>query len=324
MSEEKNNPKTLMQAVSYFSKGDNAHNFMVNLRWPDGKVCCPRCGTDAVRAISTRKTWECKKCTTRKQFSVKVGTIFEDSPIKLDKWLAALWLIANAKNGISSYEIHRSLGVTQKTGWFMLHRIRLAMQTGSIVKDQMGGVVEVDESYIGGLARKMNNAQRKRTGIIGTGGANKTAVMGLLERGAKGTSRVHAEVIPRAKGKVLMPLVRKYVLKGSELHTDQNGAYSKAREDFNHKVVDHAQCYVKDGVHTNGLENFWSLLKRGIRGTYVSVEPFHLFRYLSEQVFRFNERKDNDQERFFKVAGSVFGKRVTYSELIGAGKRLPA
>ncbi len=190
MNEEKCTPKTLLQAVAYFAKDDNAHKFMVNLRWPSGVVRCPRCGTDAVRAITTRKTWECKKCETKKQFSVKVGTIFEDSPIKLEKWLAAIWLIANAKNGISSYEIHRSLGVTQKTGWFMLHRIRLAMQSGSIIKTKMGGTVEVDESYIGGLARKMNNTQRKRSDIKGTGGSGKTAIMGLLERGKKGESRV--------------------------------------------------------------------------------------------------------------------------------------
>ncbi len=133
----------------------------------------------------------------------------------------------------------------------------------------------------------------------------------------------NAEVIPAANGRELVPRVRKYVLKDSEVHTDQHGGYKRLAEEFNHKVVDHAECYVKDGVHTNGLENFWSLLKRGIRGTYVSVEPFHLFRYLSEQVFRFNERKDNDQERFLKVTSSVFGRRLTYALLTGENQLLP-
>lgn len=324
MNKETGNPETLMEAIQYFSEGDNAFNFMVNLRWPE-KVCCPRCASEKVGFVKTRKIWECKgEC--KKQFSVKVGTIFEDSPIKLAKWFCAMWLIANAKNGISSYELHRALGVTQKTAWFMLHRIRLAMQSGSIVKDKIGGIVEVDESYIGGKARNMHKNTKVRRGITGTGMKGKTAVMGLLERHGehKSVSRVIAEVLPNTPTKkALIGRVKKYVLKETEVHTDALNSYNDLSADFVHKVVDHAECYVKDGVHTNGLENFWSLLKRGIRGTYVSVEPFHLFRYLSEQVFRFNERKDNDEGRFLKVAGCVFGRKLTYAQLTGENQLLP-
>ncbi len=317
--------KTLQEAIVYFSKGENAFNYMKRLRWPDG-VCCPYCGTDRVTFLKTRKVWQCSKCTKRRQFSVKVGTIFEDSQLPLATWFSAMWLIANAKNGISSYEIHRALGVTQKTGWFMLHRIRKAMQKGSIVSDKIGGIVEADESYIGGLARNMHQNTKARRGITGTGMKGKTAVMGLLERHSveKGHSRIIAEVVPgRVNKRALAGRVRKYVLEGTELHTDALNHYKCLQSEYDHKVVDHAECYVKGNVHTNGLENFWSLLKRGIKGTYVSVEPFHLFRYLSEQVFRFNERKEDDKGRFEKVAASVFGQRLTYAQLTGENQFLP-
>lgn len=319
MNEDTKLPETLHEAIIYFSKGDNAHNFMVKLRWPDGKACCPRCGTSDVRFVKTRKIWECKHCETRKQFSVKVGTVFEDSPIKLDKWLSALWLISSCKNGVSSYEIHRALGVTQKTGWFMLHRIRLALQAGGIVNDKLEGTVEVDESYIGGLARNMHKSTKKRRGITGTGSVGKTAVMGLLERHSvkSKASRVVAEVIEKPTRKFSHGKVRQYVLENTDIHTDQGAHFDTLKQEFNHKVVNHAECYVKDNVHTNGLENFWSLLKRSIKGTYVSVEPYHLFRYLSEQVFRFNERKEDDHGRFLKAAAGLIGQKISYKELIG-------
>ena len=319
-----NFPKTLAEVIKHFN-ADTAHDFFVSLRWPDG-VRCPRCDSARVSFISTRKVWTCMDCKVKKQFSVKVGSIFEGSPIALDKWFAAMWMLTNAKNGVSSYEIHRSIGVTQKTAWFMMHRIRVAMQTGSFVRSKLDGTVEVDESYIGGLARNMHANTKKRRGITGTGGVGKTAVQGVLERHSGGHSKVIAEVVEHTRGSLLNANVRKYVLKGTEIHTDALPAYRELENEFNHKVVDHAECYVKDGVHTNGMENFWSLLKRGIKGTYVSVEPFHLFRYLSEQVFRFNERKDmdGDQGRFLKVASNVFGKRLPYRKLIGCEDALPA
>ena len=312
-------PKTLHQVIRHFD-ADTAHDFFVSLRWPDG-VRCPRCDSARVSFISTRKVWTCMDCTTQKQFSVKVGTVFEGSPIKLDKWFAAMWLITNAKNGVSSYEIHRALGVTQKTGWFMMHRIRVAMQTGSFLKDKIGGIVEVDESFIGGKARFMHKGKRKAQG---TGPVAMTPVMGLLERATKDrASRVIVEMLETTKKPELQANVRHYVLKGSTVNTDELKSYEGLSDDYTHQVINHAECYVRGNVHTNGMENFWSLLKRGIKGTYVSVEPFHLFRYLAEQVFRFNERKTDDQGRFLNTIGNVFGKRLTYKKLIGANDGLP-
>ena len=244
----------------------------------------------------------------------------EDSPISLDKWLCAFWLIVNAKNGISSYELHRSLGVTQKTAWFMLHRIRLAMQAGSFEK--FSGRVEADETYIGAKARFMH--KHKRTGK--TGMVGKTAVLGLLEREADGKpSRVRCKVLKRTRVADLDPSVRENVEKGSEVITDKLSSYYKLSDEYVHQVIDHAVSYAEGHVDTNCLENFWSLLKRGIRGTYVNVEPFHLFRYLDEQAFRFNERKDNDAGRFVKAVAGVFGKGLRYSSLIGkkSGDGLP-
>ncbi|HEY8900685.1 MAG TPA: IS1595 family transposase [Chthoniobacterales bacterium] len=326
MKVESEFPTTLQGAIKYFSDEEKAFEFMKNIRWPDGKVCCPRCGGDKVSFVSTRKLWTCKECKTKKQFTIRVGTILEDSPISYDKWICAFWLIANAKNGISSYEIGRALGVTQRTGWFMLQRIRLAMQSGSIIKEKIGGIVEVDESYIGGKARNMHKHTKIGRGINGTGMAGKTAVMGLLERHGPKHSRIIAEVLPKTPTKkALIGRVKKYVLLEAEVHTDALNSYNDLSKEFQHKVVDHAECYVKGNVHTNGSENFWSLLKRGIRGTYVSVEPFHLFRYLDEQVFRFNERKNEagDQGRFLKAMAGIIGKRLTWEKLT-ADSYLPA
>lgn len=280
---------------------------MVKLRWPNG-VQCPRCGDKTPRFVATRKIWECRECKEKKQFSVRVGTILEDSALPLDKWICAIWMIANAKNGVSSYEIHRSLGVTQKTGWFMLQRIRLAMKSGTIEK--LTGEVEADETFIGGKARNMHKGKRKGRG---TGGVGKAIVMGLLER--KG--RVVAKVVANTKRHTVQSEVHKHVEVGSAVFTDALASYDGLNSHFAHEAIDHAVCYAKGNVHTNGLENFWCLLKRSIRGTYVSVEPFHLFRYLDEQAFRFNERGGTDAERFVGATKGIFGRRLTYQQLIG-------
>jgi transposase-like protein len=304
---EKNFPQTLQQAILYFNDKETCTTFMAQLRWPEG-VTCPNCEGKEVSYLSTRFMWKCKAC--KKQFSVKQGTVMEDSPIGLDKWLAAIWLIANAKNGISSCEIHRALKVTQKSAWFLLHRIRLAMQSGTFEK--LSGQVEVDETFIGGLARNMHRDKRHAK-IHGTGGSGKVAVMGLLER----NGRVRAKVIANANQQTLHGEVRQHVEQGAELFTDGWKAYSGLNIDYIHQVIDHAEKYVDGQIHTNGIENFWSLLKRGIKGTYVSVEPFHLFRYLDEQTFRFNARKGKDADRFIQTVKQVAGKRLTYEELTG-------
>lgn len=309
-------PSTLMEAIRYFADADVCQEFMVTLRWGDGPVLCPNCGRNDVRYISTRRLWECKDKHPKRQFSVKVGTIFEDSPIALDKWLATIWLIANAKNGISSYEVAKAIGVTQKSAWFMLHRIRLAMQSGDF-GGKMSGQVEVDETFIGGLARNMHKDKRA-VKIKGTGGAGKEAVFGLLERhGPDGHSVVRTKHVASRRRNALSSEVRKHVEPGSEVMSDAFSSYRDLSRDFEHKFIDHAETYVNGHVHTNGIENFWSLLKRAIRGTYVSVEPFHLFRYLDEETFRFNSRKFDDAGRFSHVAASVVGKRLTYAELTG-------
>lgn len=302
-------PKTLLEAVQYFSDLDVAIQHVAATRWPDGPVC-PACGLVDPKHyyLKTRRVWKCRSC--KRQFSVKVGTIFEDSPVGLDKWLPAMWIIANAKNGVSSCEIHRAIGVTQKTAWFMMHRIRLAMQSGSIEK--LSGHVEADETYIGGKARNMHKSKRKEK-ITGRGPSGKVAVMGLLER----HGRVKTKIVPDTTSRTLQVEVRKNVQPGSEVHTDALRSYRGLDSEYVHNVVDHAERYVDGHVHTNGLENFWSLLKRGIKGTYVSVEPYHLFRYLDEQAFRFNEREYEDGDRFQKAIGSVSGRRLTYDELTG-------
>ena len=302
-------PKTLLEAIRYFSDLDVATDFVAKLRWPDGPVC-PKCGVVDPKHyyLKTRRVWKCRAC--KKQFSVKVGTIFEDSPLGLDKWLPAVWLIANCKNGISSYELAGHLGVQQKSAWFMLHRIRLAMQTGTFEK--LSGQVEADETYIGGKARNMHKDKRAEK-ITGRGMSGKVAVMGLLERHGK----VKTKVVPDTTSRTLQVEVRENVEPGSEVHTDALKSYRGLVPEYVHNVVDHAERYVNGHVHVNSLENFWSLLKRGLKGTYVSVEPYHLFRYLDEQAFRFNEREGVDGERFQKALGSVAGRRLTYSELTG-------
>lgn len=309
MEKQANFPKTLQEAIKFFSDADTCTTFMAQIRWPEG-VTCPYCKGKAVSYLSTRYKWKCMNKACHKQFSVKVGTVMEDSPIGLDKWLAAVWLITNAKNGISSYEVMRALGITQKSAWFLMHRIRLAMQTGTFEK--LSGQVEADETYIGGLARNMHRDKRDKK-INGTGGAGKVAVMGLLERDGK----IRAKVINDATQVTLHAEVKANVEPGAELFTDGWKAYGGLHKDYIHQVIDHAEKYVDGQIHTNGIENFWSLLKRGLKGTYVSVEPFHLFRYLDEQTFRFNERRGKDADRFIKTVRQIAGKRLTFDELTG-------
>ncbi len=309
-------PETLIEAIKYFSDPDVCLDFVAKLRWANG-VACPTCGSTDVRFIKTRRIWECKSQHPKRQFSVKVGTIFEDSAIGLDKWLAAIWMIANAKNGVSSYEVARNLGVTQKTAWFMMHRIRLAMGTDSC---KLSGTVEADETFIGGKSANMHKSKREKI-IKGRGTVGKVAVMGLLERHGHGDepSKVQTKIIADTSRQTIPPAVRQHVKAGSNLITDALSPYSDLDKEYVHEVIDHAEAYVRGHVHTNGIENFWSLLKRAIRGTYVNVEPFHLIRYLDEESFRFNSRKVDDVNRFQYVVSGITGKRLTYNELIGNG-----
>ena len=304
-------PKSLQEAVVYFSNPDNCIDYIAIRRWPNG-VVCPGCGATKVSFNANRRTWKCGSHHPKREFSVKVGTIYEDSPIPLDKWLTATWMLTNCKNGVSSYEIARDVKVTQKSAWFMLQRIRLAMQD-EFFGSKLGGEVEVDETFIGGKARNMHLSERKRR-ITGTGTKDKTAVMGILERGGE----VRTVVVGSRRKNVLQTEVKKHVEAGAAVYTDALLSYDGLASEYAHQVIDHASQYVDGRVHTNGLENFWSLLKRGISGTYVSVEPFHLFRYLDEQTFRYNNRKDMENADRFKLALSqIVGKRLTYAEVTG-------
>lgn len=309
-------PEGLLAASRYFQDLQTCIDFMVAVRWPKG-VTCPRCGSKEVTYLENARVWKCRTKHTHQKFSAKVGTIFEDSPLSLSKWLPVVWMVANCKNGVSSMEIHRGLDVTQKTAWFMLHRVRLAMQTGTFMKmGGGGGVVEADETYIGGKARNMHKADKKRKLEGGRGGAGKELVMGLLDRE---TGKVKLSHIVGRDRETIHAEVRESVYKGSKLYTDELASYTGLEPDYVHEFVNHAEEYVRGNVHTNGMENFWSLLKRGLKGTYISVEPFHLFRYLDEQAFRYNERKhtDGDRGRFIQLMTQITGKRVQYKELTG-------
>lgn len=323
-------PKTLREVIRYYKSEENCIRTVAEMRWPNG-VSCPACGHRQHWYLEKQRRWKCKECW--KQFSCKVGTIFEDSALPLDKWLIAMWLLANCKNGISSYEIGRSIGVSQKAAWFMLHRIRLAMKQGSIEKiGGPGKEVESDETYIGQKSRNMHKSRKLRLAQAGNQRfdsentmspryVGKTAVVGMLDREAR---KVRANVVPNVKRQTLQALILGNIEHGSKLYTDQAVVYGKSLSNkYTHEMVNHLEGYVNGRVHTNGLENFWSLLKRSLHGSYVAVEPFHLFRYVDEQVFRYNHRKHDDgskmtdRERFELVLSQIAGKRLTFAEVTG-------
>ena len=326
-------PKTLQQAIPYFADPDRCFEFLKARIFPDGAVC-PKCQSKEVRFIATRRLWECKSNHPKRQFSIKVGTIFEESPIPLDKWLTAIWMIANCKNGVSSYEIHRAIGVTQKSAWFMLHRIRVALRTGSFEKiGGEGSEVEVDETFVGGKLKNMHKDKQARYRALSAtdyvkGTTGKAVVMGMLDRTAR---QIRATVVPDVSRLTLQNAVLQNVTHGTNVYTDQAPAYQRLNQTYVHEIVNHAETYVRGRVHTNGLENFWSLFKRNLAGTYVCVEPFHLERYVDEQVFRYNNRgtKENpltDADRFDAVLRNLVGRRITYKELTGkeAGWEAPS
>jgi len=310
-------PDTLLEAVTFFADAERAHQYAVLMRWPNG-VACPRmgCGSASVQFIATRKLWRCKEC--KRQFTVKVGTVLEDSPIPLTKWLPAFWLLSNTKNGTSSCELGRSLGVTQKTAWFMFHRIRAAMKTGTFER-QLQGEVEIDETFVGGKAenRRGNVGSRRGWGTKRAPKTEKAIVFGMIERGGK----VRAMTVPNVQGTTLVPKLREHVRGGSTIYTDAAGAYNAAEWSYNRLVIDHAVKYVEGRVTTNRIENFWSCVKRTLHGTYIAVRPFHLDAYLDEQVFRFNAREDDDAGRFVSALKGADGKRLTYAALTASHPR---
>ena len=309
--------KTLQEAILYFADPKNCREYLVARRWPNG-VACPRCGSDKVAFMEKYNRWQCNaKTHANRQFTSKTGTIFEDSPLGLDKWLAAMWLLTNCKNGISSYEVSRDLDISQKSAWHMMHRIRLAMQD-DLTGGTLSGEVEVDESFIGGKARNMHKDRKAKMQMHSRYGDNKTIVLGILQRASEGKSkRARPIVIPDRTRPTIQENVHPTVEKGSKLYTDEHGWKWKP-EGYEHEMVEHASEYVRGNVYTNGLENFWSLLKRTVGGTYGSVEPFHLYRYVDEQAFRFNNCKDmTDSDRFDLAVRQIVGRRLTWAEVTG-------
>jgi transposase-like protein len=300
----------MLQAVRQFADPQVAHDFFTQIRFPNG-VACPRmgCGSAAVAYMPKVRRWYCNDC--KKQSSVKVGTIFEDSPIGLDKWLPAIWLLASNRNGTSSYELARALDVTQKTAWFMLHRIREAMKDKTFTK--LAGPVESDETYVGakqrsGLRLGDHHGRKSRGPAYG-----KQIVQGIVER--KGD--VRAFVIPSIKRATLTDKIREHVQPGATVYTDALASYASISDEYVHHVINHAVEYVRGHVHTNNIEGFWSVFKRTLKGTYVAPRPEHLQRYVEEQVYRFNRRNEEDGTRFAKAVKKADGKRITYKALIG-------
>jgi transposase-like protein len=306
---------TLRDAILYFADFEHCKEFMVDLRWPDGKVKCPECGSEKVCYLAKNRVWKCYATHSKPRFTLKTGTIFEDSPIPLEKWLPAVWMLLNSKNGVSSWELHRSIGVTQKTAWFMLHRIRLAMQSKTFNKlgGEGGGEIEVDETFVGGKMKNMHKSRKREIQKeYGQKGA-KAIVLGMLERG--GT--VRTAVIEERTKKAMQPIIRENVEQGSLICSDEFGPAWSMGSEYTHEFINHLEAYVRDNIHTNGMENFWSLLKRAVHGTYVAVEPFHLFRYVDEQAFRYNNRNMDDLQRFVFGMRHIIGRRLTYAELTG-------
>ena len=249
-------PKNFLQAIEYFSDEQVCIDAVASMRWPHGPVC-PDCETESPYYIKTQKRWKCREC--RRQFSVKVGTIFEDSPISLKKWLPALWLLCNCKNGISSYEVAKDLGVTQKTAWFMLHRLRKVLQDNRTHKFGFGGPVESDETFIGPNPNRMHKDRKARMQAAheGKGGyVGKTAVQGLLDRELR---QVRAKVLPNMKRETLQNAILDNVTPFAKVYTDEATQYEGLSKNYIHKVINHSQEYVRGQVHTQGIENFWSL-----------------------------------------------------------------
>jgi transposase-like protein len=309
-------PKTLQEAILYFADAANCREYLVARRWPNG-VECPRCGSKNVKFSEKFNRWQCASHHEKRQFTLKTGTIFEESPIGLDKWLTTMWQVVNCKNGVSSYEIGKAIGVSQKSAWFMLHRLREVMHPTNAAK--LVGEIEADETLVGGKVINMHKRSKRKIEATKDGNWGKTIVLGLLER----EGHVRAAVAPTRRSYEIHANIKAHVEPGSTLYTDEFNSYDRLPEEFTHEVINHVERYVKGQIHTNGMENFWSLLKRTLKGTYVSVDPVHLQAYVDEQVFRFNSRKNTDDtkikdsERFSMAVSQIVGKRLTWNELTG-------
>jgi transposase-like protein len=307
---ELNKFTNLIELLTYFKDEKVCARYLEKLRWEKKNYTCPYdgCHHDKVFKYSNGKVYKCSKC--QRQFSIRVGTIFEGSKISLKKWFAAIYLVTSHKKGISSAQLAKDVGVTQKTAWFMLHRIRKALglhQSG----DKLDGICEADETYIGGL-EKNKHLKNKVKGTQGRSTKTKIIVAGVLERGGE----LRAKKLEATNVKTLGKYVTDNVKEGSRINTDEWLGYKNLHKIFDHRVVNHkSHQYVDGDVHTNTLEGFWAMLKRGIRGVYHNMSARHIQNYIDEFVFRYNTRGKSEYHRFNMVL-SKSNVRLTYSDLI--------
>lgn len=306
----------LTQLTEYFSDKQKCVEYLTNLRWA-GNVTCTFCGHDKVYELKgANKRFKCAKC--RQQFSAIKGTIFENSPISLQTWFVAVYILTAHKKGISSVQLATDLGVTQKTAWFMAHRIRFALKVKSF-DTQMDGIIQADETFMGGK-NKNRHADKKVPESQGRSVKDKTPVLGMVDD--EGNVRTH--VIPNTQAKTIKPIIEKMVKSGSIVVTDEWQAYRQLRMNYIHVVVNHNEGkYVNGPYSTNRIEGFWSILKRGVYGIYHQVSAKHLHRYCDEFSYRYNSRQIKANERFEATIQDTHSCRLTYKELIKEQSPLP-
>ncbi len=295
--------RNLIELQTYFKDEETCWNYLENLRWND-KVVCPFCNNEGHYHFKNSHTYKCKSC--KKKFNAKVGTIFENSKIPLSKWFVAIYIATSHKKGISSLQLSRDIGVTQKTAWFILHRIREMLQVKA--PKMLNSMVEIDETYVGGKSTNRHKHKRKNQ----RGYTNKTMVFALLER----NGQVITKVVPKNDGNTLTPIIRENVDRSNTLVTDGFQAYKYLKEEYSHIIVNHLEDEWTNGIyHTNTVEGFFAILKRGIYGIYHFVSPKHLQKYCNEFSFRYNTRKIKEAERF-NYSLSVCDRRLKYKDLI--------
>jgi len=308
-------PKSLLEAINYFSDDAKCVEFLEKFLWADGKPHCPNCGSDNVSKLNFRPAYRCREKGCMKSFSLKSVSIMNHSPLPITKWVPAIWFVINHKNGVSSCEVGRALGITQKSAWHLCHRIRKVVSNGTYTK--MTGVVEADETFLGMKARNMHASQKERYYMASgkpSAYRNKTVIMGMVERGKE----VRAKVVDNQRRTNLMPELFENVAEGATIYTDKLRSYDTLHKFYTHDTIDHAKGeYVRDEIHVNTMESFWSLFKRSVKGTYIRIASFHTDRYLDEQSFRFNYRNLDDAGRFEMAVSKIYGKRLPYAVLTG-------
>ena len=311
--------KSLPALFKAFPDNETALKHFEGVHWKNGAFC-PYCKGARVMHFKDGKTYKCSDC--RKRFSSKTGTIFEDTKLGMHIWFGAMWLLLNRPKGIASTQLAVDLDITQKSAWFVLHRLRYASRTRSFNRP-LAGEVEADETYVGGKARNMSKERRERT-VNGTGGAGKTIVIGVIERGGGGTpGEVRAMTIPDTKTRTIQSVVRGHVAPGTTLMTDSAVAYVGMPE-YTHETVNHfAREYARGPFHTNSIEGFWSLFKRQYHGTRHWISPKHMNAYLDEACYRFDRRETDRTVRVDDLLTRVAG-RITYGTLIADGQEKAA